>query len=135
MMKSLTITSYVFPLSDSTSICRCTIRLGDYRTIAKREHIIAFRVTDKEKRQIEEKAEIKYNSVSAFARDCTVNKDIIVLPGITEFAEQLRAIGNNLNQLTRAVNSGKATVINLTEMCEEVAEIWQSLNSDMQVFL
>lgn len=103
--------------------------------MAKREYIIAFRVTDKEKRQIEEKAEIKYNSVSAFARDCTVNKDIIVLPGITEFAEQLRAIGNNLNQLTRAVNSGTATVIDLTEMREEVAKIWQSLNSDMQVFL
>ena len=103
--------------------------------MAKREHFIAFRVTDKEKLQIEDKAAIKYNSVSAFARDCTIGKEIYVLPGITEFAEQLRAIGNNLNQLTRAVNSGKATVVDLTEMREEVAEIWQSLNSDMQVFL
>lgn len=103
--------------------------------MAKREHIIAFRVTDKEKRGIEDKAAIKYNSVSAFARDCTIGKEIYVLPGITEFAEQLRAIGNNLNQLTRAVNSGYATVIDLTEMREEVAEIWQSLNSDMQAYL
>lgn len=100
-----------------------------------RTKIISFRVTDKEKREIEDKAAIKYNSVSAFARDCTIGKEIYVLPGITEFAEQLRAIGNNLNQLTRAVNSGYATVIDLTEMREEVAEIWQSLNSDMQAYL
>lgn len=103
--------------------------------MAKREHIIAFRVTDKEKRMIEEKSATKYESVSAFARDCTIGKEIYVLPGITEFAEQLRAIGNNFNQLTRAVNSVYATVIDLSEMRQEVADIWQSLNSDMQAYL
>ncbi|MBO4870156.1 MAG: MobC family plasmid mobilization relaxosome protein, partial [Clostridia bacterium] len=44
-------------------------------------------------------------------------------------ADELRRIGVNLNQLTRAVNSGYAGVIDLTEITKGVNEIWQSLNS------
>jgi hypothetical protein len=42
---------------------------------------------------------------------------------------QLRRIGNNLNQLTRAVNAGIVSAVDLTETKEEVEKLWQSLNS------
>ena len=45
---------------------------------------------------------------------------------------ELSAIGNNINQLTRAVNAGYASQINLTETRKELEKIWQSLNSLLQ---
>ena len=52
--------------------------------------------------------------------------------GVDELTSELRKIGNNLNQLTRAVNSGFAYEVDLRETREEVARIWRSLNSFLQ---
>ena len=62
----------------------------------------------------------------------SLDKKIVVINGVDEFASELRKIGNNLNQLTRAVNSGFAYEVDLRETREEVARIWQSLNSLLQ---
>mgnify|MGYP002561763856 CR=1 FL=1 len=39
------------------------------------------------------------------------------------------SIGNNLNQLTRAVNAGFVRAVDLGETKQEVQKVWQSLNS------
>ena len=91
--------------------------------------ILKFRVTPEEKEILEEKAYGSYRTMSRYLRDCALDKEIIVVTGADDIADELRRIGNNLNQLTRAVNSGYAREINLTEMRKEVAKIWQSLNS------
>ncbi len=59
----------------------------------------------------------------------TRDKKIIVVNGVDDAANELRKIGNNLNQLTRAVNSGYLYEVNLTATREELKRIWQSLNS------
>ena len=64
-----------------------------------------------------------------YLRDCALGKKIIVVKGIDDVANELRKIGNNLNQLTRAVNSGYLYEVNLTETREELKRIWLSLNS------
>ena len=56
-------------------------------------------------------------------------KEITVINGADNVADELRRIGNNVNQIARAVNSGYATEVNLTETREELRAIWQSLNS------
>ena len=56
-----------------------------------------------------------------YLRDCALDKKIIVVKGIDEAANELRKIGNNLNQLTRAVNSGYCYEVDLRETREEVA--------------
>ena len=43
--------------------------------------------------------------------------------------KELRAVGNNLNQITRAVNAGMISAAELNETREELKKIWQSLNS------
>ena len=48
-------------------------------------------------------------------------------------AEELRRIGNNVNQMARAVNAGFVTEANLTETREELRTIWQSLNLLLRV--
>ena len=94
--------------------------------------IISTRVTPEQREIIEEKAYSSYRTPSMYLRDCALDKKIVVIKGVDEIASELRKIGNNLNQLTRAVNSGFAYEVDLRETREEVARIWQSLNSFLQ---
>ena len=91
--------------------------------------IISTRVTPKQREIIEEKAYSSYRTPSMYLRDCALDKKIIVISGVDEVANELRKIGNNLNQLTRAVNSGYCYEVDLRETREEVARLWQLLNS------
>ena len=91
--------------------------------------IISTRVTPEQREIIEEKAYSSYRTPSMYLRDCALDKKIIVVKGIDEVANELRKIGKNLNQLTRAVNSGYCYEVDLREAREEVARLWQSLNS------
>ena len=91
--------------------------------------IISTRVTPEQREIIEEKAYSSYRMPSMYLRDCALDKKIVVVKGIDEAANELRKIGNNLNQLTRAVNSGYCYEVDLRETREEVAKLWQSLNS------
>ena len=87
------------------------------------------RVTPEQREIIEEKAYSSYRTPSMYLRDCALDKKIIVVKGIDEVANELRKIGNNLNQIAREVNSGYLYEVNLTATREELKRIWQSLNS------
>ena len=63
-----------------------------------------------------------------YLRDCALDKEIVVIYGVKDVATELRRIGNNLNQITKAVNSG-VYAVDLTETKKEVQKVWQSLNS------
>ena len=90
--------------------------------------IISFRVTPEEKVRLEQKSR-GYEKISDYLRDCIFGKEIIVIEGVDRVADELRRIGNNLNQLTRAVNMGQIRAVDLSGMRKEVAMLWQSLNS------
>ena len=91
--------------------------------------IISTRVTPEQREIIEEKAYSSYRTPSMYLRDCALDKKIVVVKGVNEAANELRKIGNNLNQITREVNSGYLYEVNLTETREELKRIWQLLNS------
>lgn len=95
--------------------------------------IISFRVTAEEKKWIEDRSYGYYQLISDFVRDCVFKKDIVIINDLDEFSAQLRRIGNNINQLTRAVNAGFVSQINLTDTRKELEKIWQSLNSLLRV--
>lgn len=90
--------------------------------------VISFRVTPEEKAWIEEHSYGHYQMISDFLRECIFKKEIVNINGADQIAHELQRIGNNLNQLTRAVNAGMARVINLENMKQEVTKVWQSLN-------
>ena len=94
--------------------------------------IISFRATPVEKAWIEERSYGHFRLISDFVRACVFKKKIILIDGAKEVADELRRIGNNVNQLTRAVNAGFVSQINLTETKKELEKIWQSLNSLLQ---
>lgn len=91
--------------------------------------ILKFRVTPEEKEIITRKALSSYRLVSQYLRDCALEKPITVINGADNIADELRRIGNNVNQIARAVNAGFVTEANLTETREELRAIWQLLNS------
>ena len=91
--------------------------------------ILSCRVTPEQKEEIEYKALSSYRTMSMYLRDCALDKQIIVVKGADEIANELRKIGNNLNQIAREVNSGYLYEVNLTATREELKRIWQSLNS------
>ena len=95
-----------------------------------RSEILRFRVTPEEREKIERKALGSYRTVSRYLRDCALGKEITVIPGVDDLASELRRVGNNLNQITRAINSGHSAGIDgIDEIREGVKGIWQSLNS------
>ena len=69
------------------------------------------------------------SSFMKFVAKSALEKEIKVVNGADSIAEELRRIGNNINQIARGVNSGYITAVNLTETRKELIEIWQSLNS------
>ena len=91
--------------------------------------IISTRVTPEQREIIEEKAYSSYRTPSMYLRDCALDKKIVVVKGVDEVANELRKIGNNLNQIAREVNSGYCYEVDLRETREEVAKLWQLLNS------
>lgn len=92
-----------------------------------------FRVTAEEKKWIEDRSYGHYQLISDFVRECVFKKEMIIITGADDVAAELRRIGNNVNQLARAVNAGYASQINLTETRKELEKIWQSLNSLLRV--
>ena len=93
-----------------------------------RNLILSARVSADEKEIIERKAYESYRTVSTYLRDCALEKRIVSVRGLDVVATELRRIGNNINQLTRAVNSGQIYSINLYETQERLGELWQLLN-------
>ena len=96
--------------------------------MAAKTEILKFRVTPKEKEIINHKALSCNKTVSMYLRDCALEKEIKIINGVDNVAEELKRIGNNINQIARGVNAGYITAVNLTETREELIEIWQSLN-------
>ena len=100
-----------------------------------RNCILKFRATEEEKDRIMKKVEASDLSISEYLRRCALEKQIVAVNGLDDVARELRAIGNNLNQITRAVNSGYVRAVDLQETEEVLGQLWQSLNSLQQSVL
>lgn len=74
-----------------------------------------------------EKSKLKQ---SEYLRRSILDRKITVIEGFPEFSTELKRIGVNLNQLTKAVNYGQIydCTKELNEMHEELREVWQSLS-------
>ena len=81
--------------------------------------IVSFRVTPEEKVWIEEHSYGHYRRISDFVRDCIFKKEIVGIDGADEIAHELRRIGNNLNQLTRADLHGRLTSEKPNRRCKK----------------
>ena len=90
---------------------------------------IFFRVTKEEKEKILEKYKLSHiNGFSRYLRNCCLDKPIIVMNELSEFAKQLNKIGNNLNQLTMLCHQGLITNPDIHETTECLKNIYSELS-------
>ena len=94
-----------------------------------RNCIMKFRATEEEKAVIMRKVIDAGMNISEYLRSAALDKPVMNISGLDELAHELRAIGNNLNQITRAVNAGYIHAVNLQETEDVLGQLWQSLNS------
>ena len=86
-----------------------------------------FRASEKERQELKRMARKSQMSKSDYIRHCVFNKEITVINGLDDFSKQLKAIGNNLNQLTTRSNMGHFEAINLAETKEQLGKIYDLL--------
>ena len=73
----------------------------------KRNKTIAIRCTEDEYNRMHRRAREHGMKLSDFVLRTALGKKIIIAEGLQDVVKQQRAIGNNLNQLTRLVNQGE----------------------------
>ena len=106
----------------------------------KRNHIVKTRLDDEEHAEFMRQLNIYGMNQSEFIREAisgaTIKPTIVatlvsddLLAAIGKLTAEYGRIGNNLNQITRAVNAGMISAVDLNETKEELKKIWQSLNS------
>lgn len=88
---------------------------------------IYIRVTSDEKQKIKEKANQVGINTSRYIRNICLEKDIIVIENLKEFARELNKIGNNLNQIARLCNEGLIQCADIRETQETLKEIYSEL--------
>ena len=95
---------------------------------------IKFRVDDSEYERLQQIADTFHMSVSAFAKKRAMGYRMkppkIDKSGAIEIAKQLRAIGNNVNQLTRRANASTGAIDSeeLQAIKKELHAIWQQFS-------
>lgn len=99
---------------------------------------ISFRVSEPEFEKLKRSAESFQMSVPAFVKSKAQGTKLVTpkvdRAGAIEIAKQLRAIGNNVNQMARVTNTAELdtnTADNLTsalkDVQEELQKIWETL--------
>jgi len=96
-----------------------------------RAYKITFRVTKEELEKIEGKIIKSKLARSDYLRHSVLDKKIVVVEGLVEYSTELRRIGNNIKQLTKAFHEGQEvkTAEKLEEIQKELREAWQLLRA------
>lgn len=108
--------------------------MGENRNESKQ---IKFRVSEDEFERLEQMAKDFQMSVPAFvkkkAQGTRMRPPKIDREGAFEIARELRAIGNNVNQISRKANQGNSIPREeLREVQKELQALWQQFNSAIQ---
>lgn len=98
----------------------------------QKDQKINIRLTESEKKKIEEKAKKCSMTISKFIISSCLKDKIIMIYGLDKINAELRRIGNNLNQLTRLSNERIINVVDLNALRMEVNNIWQLLKQLVQ---
>ena len=87
----------------------------------------SIRIASRDLDTIKKKAKQAHLSQSDYVTRCCLGRQVVVIEDLKGVAKQLRAIGNNLNQLTMLANIGRVSVANLDGITQELAGISAAL--------
>ena len=89
----------------------------------KKDIKFSTRMAAEDRATIKELAKSANMSMSNYVTSCCLGQQIIIIEGLKEVLKELKAIGNNLNQLVTLAHMGKITAVNLNEVRQLLAEI------------
>lgn len=94
---------------------------------------IVIRVSEEELAQIKEKVEQSGKSQQQYIIEALTQSNIVNLDGIKELYPEIKRIGNNLNQIAKALNGSTYYSYSLiTQNQKELEKIWQLLKQYLQ---
>lgn len=94
---------------------------------------IVIRVSEEELEQIKGKVEQSGKSQQQYIIEALTQKEVVNLDAVKELYPELKRIGNNLNQIARALNgTGYYDYRLITQNQKELNEVWQSLKQYLQ---
>lgn len=93
----------------------------------KKDTTFSIRIASSDLDTIKQKAKQVRMFQSDYVTRCCLGRQVVVIEDLKEVAKQLRAIGNNLNQLTALSNMGRVSIANLDGMTQKLAEISAAL--------
>ena len=94
----------------------------------KRHQVIAFRVTEAERRQINAKIRQSGQSQQEYLLRAALEQPILVIHELKPILSELRAWGRNLNQLTVLAHTGHIQTVYLNELTEALGKTYEALN-------
>jgi len=97
--------------------------------LRKKNIQVLLRLDEKEKAVLDNKCKKVGCNQSVFLRNCILNKDINEQKSADYFKlyREINAIGNNINQVSRAVNSGMANPSDITYLKRKMDDIYDVL--------
>lgn len=96
----------------------------------KRKITLSIRLTAEEKDALKKKAEQANLSMTDYLLRCSSRKKIKVV-NMNKVIVEMKRVGNNLNQITRRINSGDFKSYNFEKVIEEQRKIYDLLLSMM----
>ncbi len=100
----------------------------------KRKVPVTFWLSENELLSLKNKISNTSLSRSDYLRKCSLNKNITVVPGLRDLIIEIKRIGNNLNQITRSVNTGALTVLgdDLSSIKKDLKTVWDKLSATLK---
>lgn len=99
----------------------------------KRPKQIVIRMDEQEYEKLKGKVEKSGMSQQEYLIKCVTGKQVQNTDGLKIFAQEIKRIGVNLNQITKSVNEGKSQYSAELEIIQkELSEVWQLLRQSIQ---
>jgi hypothetical protein len=90
--------------------------------------MFCFRLSETDYLRIHSRAEKARLSMTAYILTAALGKKIIVVEGLSESLSELKAIGNNLNQLTVLCHMGKIQAAGLADIKSQFGKVIEQIS-------
>lgn len=97
------------------------------KIMRRKDTTFSIRISTEDLEIIKQKAEQAHLSQSDYVTRCCLGRQVVVIDGLKDVLKQLRAIGNNLNQLAVLANMGRLKLVGLEKTARELAGIGAEL--------
>jgi hypothetical protein len=96
-----------------------------------KKKMFAMRMSRTDYDRIQHKAKQAGMSMTSFITASALDKNIVVVDGLDKVIAELKAIGNNLNQLTILSNMGRINCLDLSEIKSSFGKVFDYLYDRM----